>query len=180
MPIARYFVITGSALAALLWIAGWLLPMPPTSFPDRPEIIERAAIRIRSERKWPEKVVLDTSQPTIPTPSDEVTPTEPLIARMPDERTDPARVNSLAKLYPDAEPIDAHRQPAPAKHKRARVFPSAHVARTRDRNGQPALGTGEECCRSERADWPAISKAAARRRVAPRDSQIGWHFPETN
>jgi len=61
VPIARYFVVVGSALAALLLIAGWSLPEPPASFPDRPEIIDRATIRIRSERKWPEKVVLDTS-----------------------------------------------------------------------------------------------------------------------
>jgi hypothetical protein len=63
VPIARYFMVVGSALVALLLIAGWCLPEPPPSFPDHPEI-DRATIRIRSERKWPQKVVLDTSQPT--------------------------------------------------------------------------------------------------------------------
>jgi hypothetical protein len=42
----------------------------PGEFPDRSEIIERAAISIRSERKWPEKVVLDTSKPTMTPPFD--------------------------------------------------------------------------------------------------------------
>ena len=180
VPIARYFVVVGSALAVLLLIAGWSLPEPPASFPDRPEVIERAAIRIRSDRKWSEKVVLDTSQLTIPTPSIEVAPTEQLVARLPDEMTDQTRVDSLAKLNPDARPIDAHRRPARAKRKPARAFPSAHVARTRNRNGQPTLGTGEECCRSEWADWSAISKTASRKRVARRDSWIGWHFPEAD
>jgi hypothetical protein len=68
VPIAKYFVVVGGALAVLLLIAGWSLPVPPASFPDQSEIIERAAIRIRSERKWPEKVVLDTSKPTMRLP----------------------------------------------------------------------------------------------------------------
>jgi hypothetical protein len=50
MPIARYFVVVGSGLAALLLIAGWSLPEARASFPDRPEIIDKVAIRIRSAR----------------------------------------------------------------------------------------------------------------------------------
>ncbi len=164
MPIARYFMVAGSALAVLLLIAGWSLPEPPASFPDRPEVIERAAIRIRSERKWPEKVVLDTSQPTIPPPSIEVAPAEQSVARLPDETTDQTSVDSLAKLNSGA----------------ARAFSSTHMARARNRNELPTLATGEECCRSEWADRSAISKAASRKRVARRDSWTGWHFPEAN
>jgi hypothetical protein len=180
VPIARYFVVVGGALAVLLLIAGWSLPVPPASLRDQPEIIERAAIRIRSERKWPEKVVLDTSQLTIPIPSIEVAPTEQLVARLPDEMKNQARVDSLPKLNPDARPIDVHRRPARAKRESARAFPTTHAARTRNRNEQPILGRGEECCRSQWADRPAMSKAASRKRVARRDSWIGWHFPEAN
>ena len=180
MPIARYFVVVGSALAVLLLMAGWSLPEPPASFPDRPEVIERAAIRIRSERKWPEKVVLDTSQPTIPPPSIEVAPAEQSVARLPDETTDQTSVDSLAKLNSDVRPIDAHRRPARAKRKPAMAFPSTHMARVRNRNEQPTLGAGEECCRSEWADRSEMSEAASRRRVARRDSWIGWHLPEAN
>jgi hypothetical protein len=180
VPIARYFMVVGSALVLLLLIAGWSLPEPPPRFPDRPEIIDRAIIRIRSERKWPEKVVLDTNQPTIPPPSVEVAPAVQLVARLSDEMTDQTRVDSLAKLNPDARPIDAHRRPARARRKPEKVFPSTQVARTRNRNEQPTLGTGEECCRSEWADRTEISKAASRRRVARRDSWIGWNFPEAN
>src|SRR5260221_622761 len=49
----------------LLLVAGWSLPEAPPSFPDRPEIVERAIIRIRSERKWPDKVVLVASRTTL-------------------------------------------------------------------------------------------------------------------
>jgi len=179
VPIARYFVVVGSALAVLLLIAGWSLPEPPPSFPDRPEIIDKAAIRIRSARKWPERVVLDTNQPMIPPPSIEVAPAEQSAEPLPDEMTDQTSVDAVAKPNPDAWPIDAHRRPARAKRKPARASPSTHVARTRNRE-QPTLGTGEECCRSEWADGPANSKAVSRRRVARRDSWIGWHFPEAN
>jgi hypothetical protein len=97
MPIARYFVVVGSGLAALLLIAGWSLPEARASFPDQPEIIDKVAIRIRSARTWPEKVVLDTSQSTIPPPSIEVAPTEPPVARLSDEMTNQTRVDALAR-----------------------------------------------------------------------------------
>ena len=116
MPIARYFMVAGSALAVLLLIAGWSLPEPPASFPDRPEIIDRAAIRIRSERKWPEKVVLDTNRPMIPPPSIEVVPTAQLVARVPDEMTDQTSVDAVAKPNPDCT---ADRCSSPARASQA-------------------------------------------------------------
>jgi hypothetical protein len=174
VPIVRYFIVVGSALVVLLLIAGWSLPEPSPSFPDQPEIIDSATIRIRSERKWPEKVVLDTNQPTFSPLSIEVAPDQQSVESLPDEMTDQTSVDALAKPNPDARPIDAHRRPTRVTRK------SSHVARTRNRNEKSALGTGEECCRSVWADGPAISRAAPRKRVARRDSWIGWHFPEAN
>jgi hypothetical protein len=113
MPIGRYFVIVGSALVFLLLIAGWSLPELPPSFSDRPEIIERAAIRIRSERKWPERVVLDANQPTFSPLHNEVAPTEQLGELLPDEMTDQTSVDIPAKPNPDVPPTDAHRRPSP-------------------------------------------------------------------
>jgi hypothetical protein len=182
VPIARYFTVVGSALVVLLQIAGWSLPEPPPSFPDRPEIIDRATIRIRSERNWPEKVVMDTSQPAFPPPSIEVVPAKLLSEPPPDEMTDQTSVDALAKLSPDTRPIGAHRRGARAKPK-PKASPSSqstHVARTRDRNEQPTLGTAEECCRFEWAYRPAISKAASRKHAARRDSWIGWHSSATD
>ncbi len=63
MPLARYFLYVGGVLLALLFISDAYLPQVPVAVradPDRP------VIRIHSERKWPERVVFDTtSQPTI-------------------------------------------------------------------------------------------------------------------
>ena len=62
MPLLRYFVFVGGALLALLLISDVVLPQVPlpgnlTSGSDMP------AVRIRSERKWPERVVIDTTVP---------------------------------------------------------------------------------------------------------------------
>lgn len=62
MPLARYFLYVGGVLLALLFISDAYLPQLPVvvrADPDRP------VIRIHSDRKWPERVVFDTSQPTI-------------------------------------------------------------------------------------------------------------------
>jgi hypothetical protein len=64
MPLLRYFFLVGGALLALLFAADAYLPKSPA--------VERATatadlsmIRIRSDRKWPERIVFDTTQPTI-------------------------------------------------------------------------------------------------------------------
>src|SRR5258708_28054430 len=97
-------MVAGSALAVLLLIAGWSLPESPASFPDRPEIIERAAIRIRSERKWPEKVVLDTGKPTMTPP----VVMDPLAAQssvpLPsDEAAGQSNLEAIAQLNADTQ-----------------------------------------------------------------------------
>jgi hypothetical protein len=64
MPVLRYFVFVGGALLALLFVCDAVLPQVPLpatlkSGSDLP------AVRIRSERRWPERVVIDTTVPTI-------------------------------------------------------------------------------------------------------------------
>jgi len=64
MPVVRYFMYVGGALLALLFISGVFLPKSPVV--DRTDsAAELPAIRIHSDRKWPERVVFDTSIPTI-------------------------------------------------------------------------------------------------------------------
>jgi hypothetical protein len=172
--------VVGSALLILLLIAGWSLPEPPPRFPDWPGAIERAAIRIRSERKWPEKILLDTNQLTIPPPHIEVALVEQLVAPLSNEIRDQTRVDALAKLNPDGWPTEARRRPTRAKRKPARALPSTHVASARNRNELPRMGAENQCCRFEWADRPELSKAEPRRRVARRDAWIGWHSPEIN
>jgi hypothetical protein len=66
MPLVSYFVFVGSALLLLLIGLDWSLPEPapePTS-----SVIERPTIRIASVEHLPERVVIDTSLPTIMPP----------------------------------------------------------------------------------------------------------------
>jgi hypothetical protein len=178
--IARYFVVVGSGLVALLFIAAGSLPKPPRRFADRPEIIERAAIRITSQHKWPEKVVLDTNQPTFSPLPIGMAPAQQSFEALPDDMVDQTSVDVQTKSNSDTRPIDAHRRLTRAEPKPARASRSTHVARTRNRNEQPTIDMRVECCLSEWADGPAVSKAESRKRVARRDSWIGWHFPEIN
>jgi hypothetical protein len=178
VPLARYFTVAGSVLTVLLLIAGWSLPAAPESFPDRPEIVERAAIRITSEHKWPEKIVLDTSQPTFLPPPIEVAPIEQAVESLPDEVAYQTTVNAATKPNSDTRPIVANRRTA--RSKRERRSQSTHVARGRIHRKQITLATGDECCLSEWADRPVMSNVGSRKRAARRDLRIGWHFPQAD
>jgi hypothetical protein len=62
MPLARYFFYVGGVLLALPFVLDAYFPKAP--------VAERAnanlpVIRIHSERRWPERIVFDTSLPTI-------------------------------------------------------------------------------------------------------------------
>jgi hypothetical protein len=61
MPIRQYFVWVGSVLLVALFAADWWLPDPAAH--SHPAIApnERVNLRIRSDHKWPERVVFDTA-----------------------------------------------------------------------------------------------------------------------
>ena len=58
MPLAAYFRNVGAVLLALLFVANFTLPAPPVV--ARTEVYP-PAIRIHSDRKWPERVTFDTT-----------------------------------------------------------------------------------------------------------------------
>jgi hypothetical protein len=66
MPLMRYFGFVGSALLLLLFALDWYLPQPVVE-PVR-AAAEKPVIRISSIEKLPERVVIDTSLPTIVPP----------------------------------------------------------------------------------------------------------------
>jgi hypothetical protein len=62
MPLARYFFYVGGVLLALLFIAAAYLPkLPVAHIADK----DSYNIHIHSDRKWPERIVYDTSLPII-------------------------------------------------------------------------------------------------------------------
>jgi hypothetical protein len=64
MPLVRYFFFVGATLLALLFISNAVLPKLPSN-DSLVSAVDLPAIRIHSDRKWPEPVVFDTSLPTV-------------------------------------------------------------------------------------------------------------------
>lgn len=64
MPVFQYFGWVGSFLLAALLAANWCLPKP-----DAPRagvsLDQKISIRIHTDQKWPERVVLDTMGATV-------------------------------------------------------------------------------------------------------------------
>ena len=166
MPIARYFIFVGTTLTALLLIADWCLPTPPAMFAKQ-LVIPRSVIRIKSAHKWPEKVVLDTSQPTIALAVVEEPPAAQPVRLSPDEARDQSNLQALALRKPDT-PSAAVDHPAlrikrglagPARPQRVARGPATRrLARTEVRGG---------CCQFGWIDnAQTSSNAMSRRHVA--------------
>jgi len=71
MPVARYFMMVGGALLALLFLIDAYAPSQAVVARSAPSI-DRTVVRIRSDQKLPERVVYDTSLPTIVPPKTQV------------------------------------------------------------------------------------------------------------
>jgi hypothetical protein len=122
VPIARYLIFVGCTLIALLLIAGWCLPTPPAMFADQQLAIDRAVIRIKSARKWPEKIVLDTSRPTMAPRAIEEPPAAQSVQRLADEPGDQSNPSGFG--------------PAETRHK---------VGRSRSSDLASEAGFGKNC-----------------------------------
>jgi hypothetical protein len=64
MPLRQYFLFVGGALLILLLAANWLVPLPASNELIKSEV-KLPVIRIHSELKGPEAVVIDTSSAAI-------------------------------------------------------------------------------------------------------------------
>ena len=61
IPLRGYFLSVGAALLLLLFAANWVLPAPSSGQPESQTTLPR--IRIHSDAKGPEAVVIDTNRP---------------------------------------------------------------------------------------------------------------------
>jgi hypothetical protein len=164
LPIVGYFVVVGSTLVVLLLLASWVLPEATASFSDRPALVERPTIRIRSERKWPEKVVFDTNQPIFRSPSIEPEPMPKLVESPANQMSDQVRIEAPPERNPDAGPSAAHHLRAKVEAMTAfRPMAQANYHRT-----IPMLGSDGECCRSVHQKRLEMSKGVSRKRGAHR------------
>lgn len=130
MPVARYFVFVGGVLLALLFGFNAFAPQQePAVASNGASSFDKTVVRIRSDQKPPERVVYDTSLPTI-VPPQAVTaqaPTPPVVADTADARVR----NTFAQFVP----AEAKKPDAQAHHKRkiarSRPAPSSLFAQQR-------------------------------------------------
>lgn len=146
MPIFRYFVFVGGALLALLFAADFVWPTSPVAQGVAGVSYDQPLIRIRSDRHLPERVVFDTSQPTIAAPVAPVTKTAAVAAPQPTAQADiladmsaKARVReTFAQFTPKGDVAAARKVDAGAQ---APAQPRRKVARARPapQRGQPMM-----------------------------------------
>ena len=121
MPVLRYFLFVGGALLALLFAVDAFAPKAPVvvAAAEASATTENPTLRIRSDRKWPDRIVFDTSLPTIVPPAQtaatEVSP-PPTVAG---EFTAKARVRESFAQFRPANESKPEAKPQP-KHKIAK------------------------------------------------------------
>jgi hypothetical protein len=123
MPIARYFLFVGGALLALLLAIDALVPQQAVVATQAAPSVDKTVVRIRSDQKLPERVVYDTSLPTIIPPvataQAVAPPATPAAADIPAQ----ARVReTFAQFVPEAK------KPEPQVQRKRKVAKSRPAA----------------------------------------------------
>jgi hypothetical protein len=135
MPVARYFLFVGGVLLALLYGLDAVLPKLPAA--DQSEAaVDLPVIRIHTDRKWPERVVFDTSVPTfIPEQLAKTEAVIPAPANVTDASTT-ARVREAFAQLPPAYPKRPEQKPQPKRKAAKNRLPPPMVVVAQ----QPRLG----------------------------------------
>jgi hypothetical protein len=104
MPVLRYFMFVGAALLALLFVVGTAMPPAPSvdAANGAPDL---STIRIHSDRKWPERVVFDTSAPRI-VPAPAQTASLAPVAAAPQRVADASTKVTARDAFAQAAPTD--------------------------------------------------------------------------
>lgn len=122
MPVARYFLFVGGVLLALLFVVNAVVPqevvVPGQSQSLSSPGVDRTMVRIRSTQKLPERVVYDTSLPTIVPPQANVVAAA--APPVPHDASAQSRVrDTFAQFIPPEKAADAHKGPVVAEAKPA-------------------------------------------------------------
>jgi hypothetical protein len=146
VPIARYFILVGGTLVALLFIAGRYSPAPPAMLSNQTTVFDEIIIRIKSERKWPEKTVLDTSRPTITPLAVEERPVAQLVPPPSNELGDQSSLEARAQWKPDTRPPAVSHPTSQIKRRVARAARSTRAAGGPIVRRLARAEPGEGCC----------------------------------
>jgi hypothetical protein len=144
MPVARYFLFVGGVLLALLFLADAFAPQQPAVASNGAPSVDKYAVRIKSDQKLPERVVYDTSLPSMAPAKATVVAAAAPPAPAPQTSAQARVRDTFAQFVPtEAEKLDkqpdkqlvkqAEKQPeplAPKKRKIARAHPSPQPQQT--------------------------------------------------
>ncbi len=118
MPLARYFLFVGGVLLALLIISDAVLPkLPMATGTDL--AADKSLLRINSDRKWPERVVFDTSVP----------PIAPVQTAAVEKAVTPAATDTVADASARTRNAFAQLEPSHPKKPEPRMHRKRRIAR---------------------------------------------------
>ncbi|SDN10052.1 hypothetical protein [Afipia sp. GAS231] len=117
MPVARYFMFVGGALLALLFLIDAYSPSQAVIASHAAPAIDRNVVRIRSDQKLPERVVYDTSLPTIVPPAPKV---RVAAAPQPPVAIDPTAQARVRNTFAQFVPVDV-KKPEPQVQRKRKV-----------------------------------------------------------
>src|SRR4051794_41452778 len=129
MPVARYFLYVGGVLLALIFAFDAFAPQQPAVASNmagnQVPSIDKTVVRIRSDQKLPERVVYDTSLPTVVPPlavtaqvtAPVVAPSAPAVAAASADATAQARVRETFAQFVPAEA----KKPEPQAQRKRKV-----------------------------------------------------------
>jgi hypothetical protein len=127
MPVARYFLFVGGVLLALLLAIDALVPQQAVVASQAAPSVNKTVVRIRSDQKLPERVVYDTSLPTVvPPPAVTAQVAAPVVAP-----PAPAMASADATAQARVRETFAQFVPAEAKKPEPQVQRKRKVAKSR-------------------------------------------------
>ena len=115
MPVARYFMFVGGVLLALLFLIDAYSPSVVAN--HAAPSIDRSVVRIHSDQKLPERVVYDTSLPTIVPPARKV---QVAAAPQPPVAVDPTAQAPVRDSFAQFVPVNA-KKPEPQVQRKRRI-----------------------------------------------------------
>ena len=130
MPVARYFLFVGGVLLALLFAVDALVPKQAVVASQAGPSVDKTVVRIRSDQKPPERVVYDTSLPTIVPPraatAQAVAPSVPAAAS-----ADASAQARVRETFAQFVPAEAKKPEPQRKRKVAKSRPPMQIAQQR-------------------------------------------------
>jgi hypothetical protein len=140
MPLMRYFLFVGAALLALLFVAAEVFPTLPaeSAVQGTRALADVPMIRIHTDRKWPERVVFDTSIPTIVPARTQMAKNEVSVA-IPAQVAQGTQVAQVADVSTKVTARDAFAQLVPTDLKKPDPKPQQKRKIAKKRAAPPAV-----------------------------------------